>query len=37
MTDDVILNKVATIERCIKRVNEEYFGRASKYYFCRIE
>jgi uncharacterized protein YutE (UPF0331/DUF86 family) len=25
--DDVILNKAATIERCLQRVNEEYAGR----------
>lgn len=24
MVDDVLLNKAATIERCIKRVREEY-------------
>lgn len=24
--DDVILNKIAIIERCIKRLNEEYLG-----------
>lgn len=26
MADDVILNKVAAIERCLKRVDEEYRG-----------
>ncbi len=29
MTDDVILNKAATIERCIKRVQEEFLGGRS--------
>ena len=24
--DDVTINKVAIIERCLKRINEEYFG-----------
>ncbi|NGX28740.1 MAG: hypothetical protein K940chlam1_00926 [Candidatus Anoxychlamydiales bacterium] len=24
--DDVLLNKIATIEKCIKRINEEYTG-----------
>ena len=24
--DDVLLNKIATIEKCIKRINEEYLG-----------
>ena len=24
--DNVILNKTATIERCLKRINEEYIG-----------
>jgi uncharacterized protein YutE (UPF0331/DUF86 family) len=27
--DDVVLNKVAIIERCLKRVNEEYAGDSS--------
>ena len=26
MAHDVILNKIATIERCIKRIHEEYVG-----------
>lgn len=26
MSNDVILNKIAIIERCIKRINEEYDG-----------
>lgn len=26
MTDDILLNKSATIERCIKRIREEYEG-----------
>lgn len=25
--DDVVLNKAATIERCLKRISEEYVGR----------
>ena len=29
MADNVILNKVAAIERCLKRINEEYDGRSS--------
>jgi len=24
--DDVLINKIATIERCLKRINEEYIG-----------
>lgn len=28
MPDDVVLNKVAIIERCLNRVREEYFGHA---------
>lgn len=27
--DDVLLNKVATIERCLQRINEEYAGDKS--------
>jgi len=27
--DDVVLNKVATIERCLRRVHEEYGGQAA--------
>jgi uncharacterized protein YutE (UPF0331/DUF86 family) len=27
--DDVVLNKVATIERCLHRVHEEYAGQAA--------
>ena len=26
MVDDVLLNKSATIERCLKRIHEEYAG-----------
>ena len=26
MKDDIILNKIETIKRCIKRINEEYEG-----------
>jgi uncharacterized protein YutE (UPF0331/DUF86 family) len=29
--DDVILNKAATIERCINRINEEYLGHESEF------
>ena len=29
MADDVLLNKVATIERCLSRVREEYLGHES--------
>lgn len=28
MADNVILNKVAAIERCLKRINEEYEGKS---------
>ncbi len=28
MTKDVILNKIATIERCLKRIHEEYDNKA---------
>jgi len=27
MTDNIALNKAATIERCLKRINDEYKGR----------
>ena len=27
MVDDVILNKAASLERCLKRIQEEYAGR----------
>lgn len=30
MADDVVLNKVAIIERCLKRIGEEYEGRESE-------
>lgn len=30
MTDDVILNKAASIERCLARVREEYVGHESE-------
>ena len=26
MRDDIIINKVETIRRCLKRINEEYLG-----------
>ncbi|MBN4077487.1 hypothetical protein JYT19_01100 [Sulfobacillus acidophilus] len=26
MNDDVLINKIATIERCIKRIKSEYEG-----------
>lgn len=29
--DDVITNKASTIERCIDRINEEYFGHESEF------
>lgn len=29
MVDDVLLNKVAIIERCLSRISEEYLGRES--------
>ncbi len=29
MADDVVLNKAATIERCLRRVREEYAGNAA--------
>jgi uncharacterized protein YutE (UPF0331/DUF86 family) len=29
--DDVLINKAATIERCIKRVTEEYIGHESEF------
>ena len=29
MTDDVLLNKTATIERCLRRIRDEYGGDAS--------
>lgn len=31
MADDVLLNKVATIERCLKRVDEEYRGHEQEF------
>jgi uncharacterized protein YutE (UPF0331/DUF86 family) len=31
MTDDVLLNKAATIERCIKRIREEYEDHKSTF------
>jgi len=30
MTDDVIVNKAAIIERCLQRINEEYRGHESE-------
>ncbi len=30
-TDDVLINKAATIERCIKRIHEEYRGDKSAF------
>lgn len=30
MADDVLLNKAATIERCLKRIEEEYCGHESE-------
>lgn len=31
MADDVVLNKTAIIERCLKRIGEEYTGRESEF------
>lgn len=31
MPDDVLLNKVATVERCLGRVNEEYAGHEREF------
>lgn len=31
MVDDVLLNKVAIIERCLKRIDEEYRGHESDF------
>lgn len=31
MVDDVLINKAATIERCIKRVREEYAKAGSNF------
>ncbi len=38
VTNDVVLNKIATIERCVKRVNEVYGKRVEKHsnYLRRI-
>lgn len=30
MADDVLLNKAATIERCLQRITEEYSGKESE-------
>jgi len=30
MADDVVINKVAIVERCLKRIGEEYEGRESE-------
>ncbi len=32
MVDDVLLNKSATIERCLKRIDEEYAGEPTHLY-----
>ena len=32
MVDDVLLNKSATIERCLKRIREEYGGEDTNLY-----
>jgi len=31
MTDEVLLNKVASMERCIKRIQEEYHGHETEF------
>lgn len=31
MADDVLLNKVAIIERCLKRINDDYQGREREF------
>ena len=31
MVDDVLLNKAATIERCLKRIDEEYRGHEQEF------
>jgi len=31
MSNDVILNKIETIERCIKRINQEYRGSEEEF------
>jgi uncharacterized protein YutE (UPF0331/DUF86 family) len=32
MIDDIILNKIETIKRCIKRINQEYRGFEDEFY-----
>lgn len=32
MIDDIILNKIETIKRCIHRINEEYVGFEDEFY-----
>lgn len=32
MVDDVLLNKIASIERCLKRVEEEYRGHEKEFH-----
>jgi len=32
MIDDVIINKIETIKRCIDRINEEYLGFEDEFY-----
>ncbi|KIM13248.1 MAG: hypothetical protein KU38_00895 [Sulfurovum sp. FS08-3] len=32
MIDDVIINKIETIKRCIKRIHEEYVGFEDEFY-----
>lgn len=32
MIDDIILNKIETIKRCIDRINEEYVGFEDEFY-----
>lgn len=37
MPDDVVLNKVAIIERCLARIREEYDFQASTRQMLRLE
>lgn len=32
MSDDIILNKISIIERCLSRIDEEYEGKEG---YCR--
>jgi hypothetical protein len=35
MADDVVLNKIGIIERCLQRVREEYENDRSRCFFTR--